>query len=244
MISIRKIYSVLILFCFIFVFLGCGVNTKTIKRMQLLEEGISNPSTVEELEDAINKYQKRVEDIIMAEQQTGIWYKMLGSRYLDNQMYGKALESFQKATEYYPANQNLFYYVGVCAGFMAQQALDYGAIGSTAQKYNYLKLAEEAYLRAIELDPSYARALYGIGVLYVFELEEPDKAIPFLEKLLKIETKNTDAMFVLANAYYSTYDFDKAVKMYDLIIETTTSAEKKAQAEANKKTVLDKAYES
>lgn len=221
---------------------SCGPNTKTIKRMQALEEGVSSPTTIEELKTAIEKYQNRVEDIILADQQTGIWYKMLGSRYLDNEMYGKALDAFRMATEYYPANPNLYYYVAICAGFMSKQALDYGATGSTAQKFNYLKLAESAYLRSLELDPRYSRSLYGIGVLYVNELEEPEKAIPYLETLLTIEKRHTDGMFALRNAYYSTYDFDKALEISDRIIETTTSPEKKAQAEADKKTILEKAY--
>ena len=109
-------------------------------------------------------------------------------------------------------------------------------------KYNYLKLAEEAYLRAIEIEDRYVRALYGLGVLYVFELDEPAKSIPHLEKALTIDTKNIDAMFVLARAYYSNYEFDKSAQMYDKIINTTKSAEKKATAEENKKTVLDAAY--
>lgn len=228
--------------CLLLLFTGCGVNTKTIKRMQSLEEGVSSPTSIQELEEAIEKYQKRVEDIVLADQQTGIWYKMLGSRYLDEQMYGKALEAFRMATEYYPANPNLYYYVAICAANVAQQALDYNATGTTAQKYNYLKLAESAYLRAIELDPRYARALYGIGVLYVFELDEPEKAIPYLETLLDVEKRNVDGMFVLANAYYSTYNFDQAAAIYDRIISTTTSEEKRIQAESNKKIVLDAAH--
>ncbi len=238
----KIIYGCIVLVFGAFIFTGCGVNTKTIKRMQSLEEGVSNPTTIEELETAIKKYQERVEDIVLADQQTGIWYKMLGSRYLDNKMYGKALEAFQKATEYYPANPNLYFYVAICAGNMAKQALDYTATGSTAQKYNYFKLAEEAYLRALELDPRYARALYGIGVLYAYELDEPAKAIPYLERLLEIEKLNTDGMFALARAYYTNYEFDKAVAMYDKIIATTQSPEKKLQAEENKKTVLEAAY--
>ena len=240
----KKILIMVLLCVFLsLVLICCGVNTKTIQRMQKLEEGVSNPTTIEELEVAIEKYQSRVEDIILAQQQIGIWYKMLGSRYIDEQMYGKALGAFQMASEYYPANPNLFYWIGVSAGFMAKQSLDFTATGSTAQKYNYLKLSEEAYLRAIELDPKYARALYGLGVLYVFDLDEPAKAIPYLETLLDIETKNVDGMFVLARAYYTTYEFEKAVDMYDRIIKTTTSAEKKAQAEANKRQVLETAYE-
>ncbi|MBR6565217.1 MAG: tetratricopeptide repeat protein [Spirochaetaceae bacterium] len=234
----------LALFGLSLVFFSCnGTNAKTIKRMQALEEGVASPTTEAEIKEAIQKYQTRVEDIALANQQIGIWYKMLGSRYLDNQMYGEALEAFRMATTYYPANQNLYYFVAVCAGFMANQALDYSATGSTAQKFNYLKLAESAYLEAIKLDPKYARALYGIGVLYIFELEEPGKAIPYLETLAEVEKRNVDGLFLLANAYYQTFEFERAMEIYDEIISITTSSEDKAQAEANKRKVLETAYE-
>lgn len=235
--------AVAVLVVFLLAGCGMGTNAKSIKRMQALEEGVSSPTTEAELKDAIQKYQARVEDMAQANQQIGIWYKMLGSRYLDNQMYGEALEAFRKATTYYPANQNLYYYVAVCAGYMANQALDYAATGSTAEKFNYLKLAESAYLQALKLDPRYARALYGIGVLYIFELDEPAKAIPYLETLAEIEKKNVDGLFLLANAYYQSYEFDRAVEIYDRIISTTTSEQKKAQAEENKRKVLQTAYE-
>lgn len=223
-------------------FSSCGVSNKQIIRMQRLEEGVQNPTTIDELKDAIEKYQKRVADIQLAQTQVGIWYKILGTRYLDNKMYGEALKCFQSALEYYPNNQNLYYYVGICAGYMSHTALDFEAAGSSEKKMNYLKLSETAYLRAIEIEPRYSRALYALGVLYVYELDENGKAIPYLEKLLAIDTKNTDAMFVLARAYYCEYEYDKAVSMYDKIISLTKSAEKKADAETNKKIVLDASY--
>ena len=49
-------------------------------------------------------------------------------------------------------------------------------------------------------------------------------------------------MFVLARAYYSTYEFEKAVAMYDKIIAVSKSEERKKEAEANKRIVLDAAY--
>ena len=219
-----------------------GVSNKTIIRHQKMEEGVDSPTSIEELKDAINKYQERVADIQLAQSQVGIWYKILGTRYLDNKMYGEALKCFEEALKYYPDNQNLYYYVGVCAGYMSHAALDYNASGTNEIKYNYLKLAEEAYLRAIQIEDRYVRALYGLGVLYVFELDEAAKAIPYLEKALSIDTKNLDTMFVLARAYYTNYDFDKAVEIYDRIIETTKSEDTKKTAEENKKIALDAAY--
>ena len=226
---------------FVFFMTSCGVSNKTILRYQKMEEGVSNPTTIEELKDAIKKYGERASDIQLANSQIGIWYKILGTKYLDNKMYGEALKCFQEALKYYPDNQNLYYYVGVCAGYMSHASMDFTGSGSTEVKYNYLKLGEEAYLRAIQIEDRYVRALYGLGVLYVFELDEPAKAVPHLEKALSIDTKNIDAMFVLARAYYSVYEFDKAAEMYDKIIASSKSAETKATAEENKKTVLDAA---
>ena len=236
----NKVKAILLAAAASIVLVSCGgVSNKTIIRHQKMEEGVENPTTIEELKDAIKKYQERVADVQLAQSQVGIWYKILGTRYLDNKMYGEALKSFQEALTYYPDNQNLYYYVGVCAGYMSHAALDYNASGTNEIKYNYLKLAEEAYLRAIAIEDRYVRALYGLGVLYVFELDEPEKAIPHLEKALSIDTKNLDTMFVLARAYYSTYEFDKAVAMYDKIIETTKSEDTKKTAEENKKIALD-----
>ena len=236
----NKIKAILLVAAAAIVLVSCGgVSNKTIIRHQKMEEGVESPTTIEELKDAIKKYQERVADVQLAQSQIGIWYKILGTRYLDNKMYGEALKAFQEALTYYPDNQNLYYYVGVCAGYMSHAALDYNASGNNEVKYNYLKLAEEAYLRAIAIEDRYVRALYGLGVLYVFELDEPEKAIPHLEKALSIDTKNLDTMFVLARAYYSSYEFDKAIEMYDKIIETTKSDDTKKTAEENKKIVLD-----
>ena len=239
----NKIKWIFLLLIISLILVSCGgVSNKTVIRHQKMEEGVDNPTTIEELKDAIKKYQERVADVQLAQSQIGIWYKILGTRYLDNKMYGEALKAFQEALTYYPDNQNLYYYVGVCAGYMSHAALDYNARGSNEIKYNYLKLAEEAYLRAIAIEDRYVRALYGLGVLYVFELDEPEKAIPYLEKAISIDTKNLDTMFVLARAYYSSYEFDKSIAMYDKIIETTKSDDTKKTAEENKKIVLDASY--
>lgn len=209
--------------------------------MQQMEEGVASPNTVDELKSAIQKFEHRAEDLIAAQEQTGIWYKMLASRYMDQAMYKEALDALEKAIEYYPANQNLFYYVGVCAGYLANAALDFR--GNKNEREHYLNLSEQGYLRALELEPNYARALYGLSVLYTFEADKPEDAIPLLQKLLTIETKHFDGMFVLARAYYMTYNNEDALAVYDKIIAQTNVAETKAQAEENKRIVLDALYE-
>lgn len=243
MIMKKKAFAAGVAVCLLcFLCLSCQKNARQVKRLQQVEEGVENPTTVEEIAAAIEQYGQRADELLLTEQQTGVWWKLLGTRYLDSQMYGKALEAFQKAIEYYPANQNLYYYVGVCAGYLAESALDYSVSGDTAERDGYLALAESAYLRALGIEGRYVRALYGLSVLYVFEMNRAEEAIPYLEKVLSIEKKHTEAMFVLARAYYVTKQYQKAADLYDRILETTTDASLKEDAVRNKKVVLDEQY--
>lgn len=234
----------------IFSFFSCNTKTKYLKTMIKMEEGVESPNTVEELKDAIVKYEVRVEEVIQCQEQLGLWYKMLGSRYLDaatgangdKLMYGEALKAFQKAIEFYPTNQNLFYFVGICAGNMAKSSLDFNGTGSKKQHDNYLNLAESAYKRAIEIDPNHQRALYGLGVLYVFEMGKSFEAIDILQKLISLDSKNTDAMMVLARAYYSLQMFEEAIEQYDKIIDSSGSEQRIQEAKENKSFVMDEMY--
>lgn len=209
------------------------------KRISHMQKASGNPVSIEEIKEAISKYDDEAREVQMKNGKVGLWYKILGTRYIDRKMYGEALKCFQMALEYYPDNPNLYYYTAICAGYMSHASLDFDATGNFEKKNHYLELSESAYLRALEIDPRLTTALYGLGVLYVFELDECEKAVPYLERYLNIETRSVDGMFLLARAYYFTEEYDKAIALYDKIIETTKSAEKKAEAEANKKIVLE-----
>ena len=226
-------------FCFVIItlllilILGSCNKVTSIRRLQELEEGVSNPNTEAELKDAIRKYEKRVDDIIIAEGRIGIWYKILGSRYMDQKMYKKALKAFQSALEYYPENPNLFYQVGLAASLTAKNSLDFELTGTDIEKKRYFDLAASAYNRALEIDPKHAKAVYALSVLYIFELNRPAEAIPILEKITEWEKKPIDHLFLLGTAYYMTGENEKAIAVYERIIEISSSAEKKAKAESN-----------
>ncbi|MBQ5472584.1 MAG: tetratricopeptide repeat protein [Treponema sp.] len=238
----RILFSVLISVSILFS--SCNYKNTTIlaKRIQHMEKASGNPGSIEEIKESIKKYDAEASEVVNKNAQIGIWYKILGTRYLDKKMYGEALECFQTALEFYPDNENLYYYVGLCAAYMSHAALDFDARGNTEKKENYLKLSENAYLRAINIYDRYANALRALGVLYLFELKEPEKAVIYFEKYLTVETRSIDGMMFLAQAYYLTEQFDKAVELYDKVIATTKSADKKALAEQNKKVVLDASY--
>ncbi|PIE98121.1 MAG: hypothetical protein CR988_04960 [Treponema sp.] len=211
---------------------SCYNNTLLI-RMQEMEEGVRNPTTIDELEDAIGKYSRRVDDILIAENRIAIWYKMLGSRYVDRKMYKKALEAFKKALDYYPENQNIYYQIGVCASQMAKSSLDFSATGVNPEKERYYNLAVSAYNRALEIDPKYTGAAYSLSVLYVYELNQPDKAIPLLSSVVERQKKPLKAIFVLAAAYYLCEDYTNSIAMYEKIIKLSGSESQKNEAKRN-----------
>ena len=226
-------------FCFVIItlllilILGSCNKVTSIRRLQELEEGVSNPNTEAELKDAIRKYERRVDDIIIAEGRIGIWYKILGSRYMDQKMYKKALKAFQSALESYPENPNLFYQTGLAASLTAKNSLDFELTGTDIEKKRYFDLAASAYNRALEIDPKHSKAVYALSVLYIFELNRPAEAIPILEKIAEWEKKPIDHLFLLGAAYYMTGENEKAIAVYEHIIEISSSAEKKAKAESN-----------
>lgn len=237
----RVIFFLLVFSAF---FAGCSYSNKALlqKRLQNMEKYSGNPGNIEEIKKGIEKYDSEAQELVEKNAKIGIWYKILGTRYLDRKMYGKALESFQSALEFYPENPNLYYYVGVSATYVSHSALDFNGRGETESKMNYLKLAETAFKQALSIDENYSKALYSLGVLYAFDLDNGPEAVKYLERYVEIEKRDTDGMLVLARAYYMSSEFEKAAGVYDKIISITKSSQRKAEAEANKKVVLDAIY--
>ncbi|MBP5569006.1 MAG: tetratricopeptide repeat protein [Treponema sp.] len=242
----KKIAIVLLgLFC-ISLFTGCKDSGKKIlkKRIENMEKSSGKPMSEEEIKAAIDQYYDDIEEIQKKNMQIAIWYKMLGTRMLDKKEYGTALQYFQKALEITPDNSVLYFYAGECAAFLGNASLDIDASGNLQKRINYYQMAEDAYLKALAIDDKYVYALLGIGILYSYQMDNSQAAIPYLERLLAIDKKNIDAMFVLARCYYLTKQYDMALQYYDLIIDTSKVKATIETAEENKQKVLSQAYEN
>lgn len=202
------------------------------------------PDTIEGLKTAIAAYEGRVQELLTVSAQAGIYYKILAVRLMDRGLYGEALDALERAVFYFPEDATLHYLTGVCAGIMAKSTHDYGATGSDQETQRRYALAEDAYKRALELDGRYTRALYGLAVLYVFELDRSADAIPLLERLLEIEKNHVEGMFVLARAYLLQGETQKAADLYGRIEQIASDPEKKKAAAENRKAVLDGMYDA
>jgi tetratricopeptide (TPR) repeat protein len=197
------------------------------------------PETIEGLRQAIALYEEELNRYVRTAAQTGVYWKILASRLQDKGLHVEALDALERAIRYHPDDATLLYMTGVSAASAAKSALNFGGSRENENRTRYYLLAESGYLQAIALDSAYARPCYGLGVLYVFELNRPAEAIPYLQRVLELRGNDTDALFVLARAYYMTGQRQEAMDVYGRIISYTKDKNKRAEAENNRRFIMD-----
>jgi tetratricopeptide (TPR) repeat protein len=217
-------------------------NRELAKRMAELSPRGGPPETIDGLRKAIALYEDQIERNVKEGAQTGVYWKILAIRLADKGMHNDALSAFERALYFNTEDPVIYYLTGVSAASAAKSMVGFTS-DAEREKERLYKLAENSYLRAMELDITYTRPMYGIGVLYVFELGRPQDAIKYLERYLQIAVSDVSAMFVLANAYYSTENFIGAVELYDRIISRTKDKKIKEKALDNKDIIQGMLYE-
>ncbi len=195
----------------------------------------------------IDMLNTRIRRLLMQEEEApplyqsdSLYYSALAFEYMDMQIYREALINLEKAIGIFPQNKLLYYYAGISAANIGKSLV---RVEMTDERERWERDAEAYYMRALELDEKYADALYALSVLRFYELERPYDAGKLLEKLLEVQTRYTDARFLLANVYYVTSRYDDAVEQYELIERSDTSKAKKQQAKLNKERILAELYE-
>jgi tetratricopeptide (TPR) repeat protein len=212
---------------------GCG-PTKDPMVVELLSldaesyEGQVSESSIEELQETIEALEEEVGRTIDAGERLITYYKTVAVRYMARELYGLAADFLRKALDVQPTNRLVAYRLGVC---VAQVALSQTDIGVRTRKFEE---AEAYYLYALRLDPMYDEALYAISVLYVFELERPLEAEPYLERLLAAESRHFTGMFLLARVYVLQGRVDDAMTLYSEIVSESRDRQQVAEAKKNR----------
>lgn len=227
----------------IFAFFGAFIYKRNVAREDFAERIISEGSTenIEKLKADIAAYDKRIERHVRDAASTATYWKLLAVRLQDRGLHGEALEALERAIYYSPADPALQYYTGVSAGALAKSVHVFPGRDSGERAF-FFALAEDSYLRAIELDSRYQRPRYGLSVLYVFELDRPEEAIPHLERCLEISRNDVDVMFVLARAHYMLKNYREAIALYDRIIGLTKDEQKRTDAQNNRQMAMGHVY--
>lgn len=211
---------------------SCGRDDPRLQSMRNLEPEPPTEDRVQELKRTIAEYEDLVAEAIEAAIREADALKLLGQEYMRQELYGPALDAYEEAIRIEPRNHVLHYLAAVAAGHVGKAQV------RSDVRAEYLRLAERSYLQAVEISPNYLDARYGLGVLYVFELGEPVKALPHLEHALDISENHAPALFVLARAHVALGNVDEAVDAYDRIIRTAPGDEMRRRAERNRQLLL------
>ncbi len=230
--------KLLTIFTALIIFTSCSSEYRDLyKRLESTEYGEINTDREAELKADIRQNKDILEEKIEAARGIGSSYKMLGKLYLENEMYLLALDQFREAATIYPENPILYYYSGLCSARYSKSAVD------SPVKFEYLNNAEKYYSKAVELDEKYSKAVIALSVLYLYEMEKPSDAAVMLNRLIEFESRNFEALFLLANAYIQLGKIDEASSVYKTIEKTADSKTYKEQAAINRKELEENIYE-
>lgn len=216
-------------------------NKELTKRINELSPRGGPPETIDGLKKAIALYEDQIERNVKEGAQTGVYWKILATRLADRGMHNDALEALERAIYFNAEDPILFYLTGVSAANVAKSKIGFSP-NAEREKTQYYTLAENSYLRALELEVTYSRAMYGLAILYVFELDRPEDAIVYLERYIQLQPSNIQAMFVLARAHFMLEDFRQAIEIYDRIISRTKDSKIKEEASINRDIIMGLMY--
>jgi len=147
-------------------------------------------------------------------------------------MFELALDTFKEALIIYPENPNILYYAGLCSARLSKTK------GLESESNDYLYNAERYYKASLIINKSYSSPMYGLAVLYVFEMDQPEKAVPLLEAYNIIQKSSMRGRFLLATAYYSIGDSNRAVDVYNEIINKSSNEAEIESARENRNLIL------
>ncbi len=241
----RRLSRFLVALMLLVTMVSCEGNSDLLKSMFDIEARASKnapPSTIEELKAGIARYGEEVQKMSLAMDKVAMYWRLLAVRYMEKGLFGDAYDAAVTALRHDPESASMYYVAANSAAFLSKTAVAEKG-GGSEQKSAWLKTAEGSYLRSLELAPDYSKSLYGLAVLYTFEMENHEAALKPVEALLEMEPSNVDALFVYARALYGAGKLQDAANVYDTLIQTTTIQAKKDQAAANKKQVLDELYD-
>jgi tetratricopeptide (TPR) repeat protein len=216
-------------------------NRELARRIAELSPRGGPPEGIDGLRKAIALYEDQIERNVREGAQTGVYWKILAIRLADRSMHNDALAAFERAIYYNAEDPVIYNLIGVSASTVAKSIVGFST-NAQSERDHFFKLAESSYLRAIELDNTYTKPMYGLGVLYVFELDRSEEAIPYLEQSLRLYSTDISAMFVLARAYAVTGSYQKAIELYERIISRTRDQKIREEALRNIETVQRAIY--
>ena len=101
----------------------------------------------------------------------------LGNDYFDTEQSQKAIDAYAKALEIEPNNPNV----------LTDQGVMYRKVG-------WYDKALANFEKAGKIDPNHLQSLYNAGIVYAVDMKQPEKATPYWERYLKLDSNSPTAI--------------------------------------------------
>ena len=101
----------------------------------------------------------------------------LGNDYFDTEQAQKSINAYGKALEIEPNNPNILTDQGVMF-----------------RKVGWYDKALINFEKANKIDPNHLQSLFNTGIVYAVDLKQPDKAVPYWERYLKMDSNSPTAL--------------------------------------------------
>jgi len=101
----------------------------------------------------------------------------LGNDYFDTEQSQKSINAYNKALEIEPNNPNI----------LTDQGVMFRKIG-------WYDKALANFEKASKIDPNHLQSLYNAGIVYAVDLKQPDKAVPYWDRYLKLDSNSPTAV--------------------------------------------------
>ena len=169
---------------------------------------------IAEYNQKIEEYREELQAAVQAAGNIASFSKWLAIEYIKMGMFGLALESLKEALLIEPNNEVLFYLSGISAMYLAK-------IHDThaPERIQLMRAAEYSFIRSIEIKSDYHDPLLGISVLYIFEQNRSDDALPYLNKALEIDSNNPYVQALLGRISSEKGENERAAQYYERAAE-------------------------
>lgn len=101
----------------------------------------------------------------------------LGNDYFDTEQTQKSINAYGKALEINPNNPNV----------LTDQGVMYRKVG-------WYDKALINFEKANKVDPNHLQSLFNAGIVYAVDLKQPDKALPYWNTYLKMDSNSPTAL--------------------------------------------------
>jgi tetratricopeptide (TPR) repeat protein len=195
--------------------MGCEVKAcyQEVKEKHLEKRYGHRPASKDQLVDwekEISDYEKVINTKIDAGIKTGKVYRKLGESYALLESYDLCIKNLEKAVEYGETVAEVFYWQGLCYANLARVH---------NWQFDYARKAEQAFLKALNLDKTMNKVKYELAVMYfagfarnnqyrvlsdvltVSQQQFQEKAIDLMREFKSVEPDQAKAYFFLSGLH-------------------------------------------